>query len=172
MGTRRVRTAAGQDRYNKPIGALISRTRLRDVEDITPKINGRRKASAPAARQRKEKITGDLRTAAGAIDVANLGVKLTARERDLVEYQAASVRRRSQRERGTVVKPRDEALRDVRRRNSRTGQRIVAVNPLSGRTVVQRETGRGVTRRASVERAKGRKAPRVTEYVGRRRARD
>lgn len=170
---RRVRTTAGTKRYNKPIGALISQSRLRSVEDLVPKVNARSRRSASSARSRKRRVTGDLATVNDAIDIAKINPKLlNAKERNLIEHHAASTRRKALRETGSPIKSRKQALSDVRSASRQAGRRTVAANPLSGKLVVHKEVGAGLVRRASVARARARQAPASPAYVGKRRARD
>lgn len=172
---RRVRTPAGVRHFGKPVGAVIGRSRVRgDEGGFIPKSYGRGRRAASAARARKGAIIGDVNAASDALDLARVGARLTRRERDLAEFSGPRARQQAIRERGTAIKPRRVALSDARSRHSRQAARTVSRNPFTDQPVVQRELGKGVTRRASAARAAARRAPtvKVPEYVGKRRAKD
>lgn len=171
MGTRRVRTSAGVQRFDKPIGAIIGRTSggvslsrtVNRVENLPT-----RKAGTRA--QRAQRVRADVKSVQDLYARAERGEKLRGDERGRVEYQSPAKRREAKATRGTVLRPRSESLALARgRRDAASARREVAYNPLAGRLVAVRGE-RGT--RASAARAKARKAPKVTEYVGRRRAKD
>jgi hypothetical protein len=153
---RRVRTAAGVDRYSKPIGQLITqRVSIGRGEDIKP----RGRSAAQRFNQDREKIKRARYLLLGMAKVQD------QRDRDLIEYASPKARQKSRQERGTVVMPMQQALTVHRRRTGR--QRGVAYNPLRGGfTTVSGKT------RASAARAKAALKPARSVYVGKRRRED
>lgn len=177
MGTRRVRTSAGVQRFDKPIGAIIGRTSggvlKARATDRALEVQSRRKGRTRRAHSR---TVGDL---AEIRAIYQPGVdtleSASGAVRDKIQYHSPKKISESKRARGQNLKPRKEALETARgRRGSGQAQREVAYNPLAGRLVALRGGGDGSRQvtRASAARAKARKAPKVTEYVGRRRAKD
>ena len=187
MGTRRVRTQRGVNRYNKPIGALIRRGgryeldwiksgrtaggAVRKVAELDPDTRPVR------ARQTAGERARALREAVRTVDENYrkfLRGDITRAEKDSISYQSPDLRAKSKRERGTVVRPRSVTLNQVRER--RRTVRDVRLNPLSGKYIavpVSRDTPRGIKGGSVVKaRARARKAPTVAPYVGRRRAKD
>lgn len=177
MGTRRVRTVRGESRYNKPIGAIIGRTRggvlkaFTSLDDRAENIPGRSKMSAgaraKATRAKIKKVEGE-RAAA----LAGKRVPVDSPVLYQSPRQIEAARRRGD---PYGVKPRRESLATARgRTTSRSAQRAVAFNPLSGQFTAGRsrvEGSRPVVR-ASAARVKISKAPVKPAYVGRRRAKD
>jgi hypothetical protein len=152
VGVRKVRTARGESRYNKPIGAIIGRM------------------GAGRARAKYAKVTGDVKRASSLADRALAGERLPLKDRDLIEYASPSARRKAVAERGSAVRPKRETVSAIRRDSRKLSHKVIQANPLSGKITVGREIGGRVpVKRASVARAKARK---TKEYVGRRRRED
>ncbi len=183
MGVRKVRTARGESRYNKPIGAIIGRTRggvlkaFTSLDDRAENIPGRSGLSAgaraKATRAKIKKVDAERSTAltGGRVPVDSP-----------VLHSSPTKIAQARKARGHIVRDRGEALAGARGRTpAQLAQRAVQFNPLSGRYTASsvRRTGRSVGTgvrpivRASAARAKiGHQTPTAPVYVGRRRAKD
>lgn len=164
MGTRRVRTAAGVARYGKPVGSVIARgVSVGRGENIT----SRGRSAAVRARETRADVKAIRQRYDFGFDPG-----LTARQRDLTQYQSPKAIAAAKRATGQNLKPRQEAIQAARGRRAAQG-RVVAANPLSGRITAQRNQARVPVKRASASRAvAARRTPPKPAYVGRRRRED